>query len=92
MHRNTFLPSPEKNPQSRHRSAGRKRSILLGQMTGVEGYVESASSGLVAGIQAALDFFGMEEDDRRSYLPGPGTVMGSLAHYIARPMPGISSR
>ena len=83
MHRNTFLPSPEiLNPDYRVRRP--QALYFAGQMTGVEGYVESASSGLVAGIQAALEFFGMEEDDRRSYLPGPGTVIGSLAHYIAQ--------
>lgn len=83
MHRNTFLPSPEiLNPDFRVRRP--QPLYFAGQMTGVEGYVESAASGLVAGIQAALEYQGVEEKDRLALLPSPETVIGSLAHYIAR--------
>ena len=54
LHRNTFLNSPKLlDPQLRLRAAPRMR--FAGQMTGCEGYVESASIGLIAGLYAAAD-------------------------------------
>ncbi|MFW3578026.1 methylenetetrahydrofolate--tRNA-(uracil(54)-C(5))-methyltransferase (FADH(2)-oxidizing) TrmFO [Vagococcus fluvialis] len=76
MHRNTFMNSPELlNPTYQ----SRKRSNLLfaGQMTGVEGYIESAASGLVAGINAARLAKGKEP-----VIFPQTTAMGSMAHYI----------
>ena len=52
MHRNTFLNSP-KALKATYQFNGREDLFFAGQMTGVEGYVESAASGLVAGINAA---------------------------------------
>ena len=53
MHRNTYIDSPEiLNNIYQHRQD--KNLFFAGQITGVEGYVESASSGLVAGLNAAL--------------------------------------
>ena len=52
MHRNTFLNSP-KILRSTYQSQKRDDLFFAGQMTGVEGYVESAASGLLAGLNAA---------------------------------------
>ena len=59
MHRNTFLDSP-RLLRPTLQMKGEERLLFAGQMTGVEGYVESASSGLVAGINAARILFGRE--------------------------------
>ncbi len=77
MHRNTFLQSP------RLLNAGyqfRKRPTLFfaGQMTGVEGYMESASSGLLAGINAARLLSG-----KPLWQLPVETMMGALARYIS---------
>lgn len=76
MHRNTFLNSPlllEPTYQYKQRST----LFFAGQMTGVEGYVESAASGLMAGINASLLATGKEPVT----FPRE-TVMGSMAYYI----------
>jgi len=79
MHRNTFIDSPRLLTDT---YAMRKHPNLFfaGQMTGVEGYVESASSGLLAGINAAHLALG------KAPLVFPKeTVIGSLAAYISDP-------
>ena len=77
MHRNTFLNSPGfLDPDYSVRDDG--RLFFAGQMTGVEGYVESAASGFVAGLSAALRARGEEP------LPfPPTTVIGAMANYVA---------
>ncbi len=76
MHRNTFINSPKLlRPTYQYRE--RDSLFFAGQMTGVEGYVESAASGLLAGINAAR----MVRGDELCVLPQE-TVMGSMAHYI----------
>lgn len=76
MHRNTFINSPAKmKPTMEFRE--RENLFFAGQMTGVEGYVESASSGLVAGINAARLCQGLE-----SVVFPAETAHGSLCHYI----------
>ena len=52
--------------------------FFAGQMTGVEGYIESTSSGFVAGINAAKLALGLEQIDFSK-----DTVIGSLAHYVS---------
>ena len=52
MHRNTFLNSPQ-HMRPTLQLRGQDNLLFAGQMTGVEGYIESASSGLVAGVNAA---------------------------------------
>ena len=52
MHRNSFMNSPELLKPT-YQSTKREDLFFAGQMTGVEGYVESAASGLLAGINAA---------------------------------------
>lgn len=76
MHRNTFIKSPRTlNPT--YESRRRPGLFFAGQMTGVEGYVESAAAGLVAGLNLARRALG------QTPLVFPeDTAIGSLAHYI----------
>ncbi len=76
LHRNTFLNSPKLlDAQLRLRVAPRMR--FAGQMTGCEGYVESAGIGLIAGLFAAADARG-----RSLMTPPPTTALGSLLGHI----------
>lgn len=59
MHRNTYLRSPEMMTAT-YQTKARSDLFFAGQMTGVEGYVESAASGLYAGINAARLALGQE--------------------------------
>lgn len=76
MHRNTFLNSP-KLLQPTYQFREREDLFFAGQMTGVEGYVESAASGLLAGINAAR----LIKEKPLAIAPVT-TAIGSLAHYI----------
>lgn len=76
MHRNTFMKSPVVLEPT-YASKRRPDLFFAGQMTGVEGYVESAASGLIAGINAARIALG----ETPLIFPGT-TAMGSMAHYI----------
>jgi len=76
IHRNTFINSPTLlDDQMRLRS--RPNIRFAGQITGVEGYVESASMGLLAGRMAAAEILG-----RALPPPAPETAMGSLVNHI----------
>ena len=77
MHRNTFLNSPLVLDKF-YRLKSDERVFFAGQMTGVEGYVESASSGLVCGLCAANLLNGKEPVDFTSK-----TAIGALQNYIA---------
>ncbi len=79
MHRNTFINSPGKL-DAYYSLIREPRLYFAGQMTGVEGYIESCSSGFVAGINAALDALGRERID----FPDT-TAIGALAHYVSNP-------
>lgn len=76
MHRNTFINSP-KLLKPTYQYKERETLFFAGQMTGVEGYVESAASGLLAGINAAR----LAKGEELLVLP-PETVIGSMARYI----------
>ena len=77
MHRNTFLNSPELLGAD-YALRSRPNIYFAGQMTGVEGYVESAASGYVAGMAASLRASG------RDMQPLPDvTMMGAMARYIS---------
>lgn len=76
MHRNTFINSP-RLLKATYQYQGRDTLFFAGQMTGVEGYVESAASGLVAGMNAGRAARGLDPIT----LP-PETAIGSLSHYI----------
>ncbi|KKO51299.1 FADH(2)-oxidizing methylenetetrahydrofolate--tRNA-(uracil(54)-C(5))-methyltransferase TrmFO [Paenibacillus sp. DMB20] len=81
MHRNTFVNSP-KLLQQTYQVKPRPNIYLAGQMTGVEGYVESAASGLIAGINAALAALGKE-----GLVFPEESAIGSMAHYITHADP-----
>lgn len=81
MHRNTFICSP-KLLRRTYQFRGRDGLFFAGQMTGVEGYVESAAAGLVAGINAAL----MAKGFSPVVFPEE-TVIGSMAAYIVNTDP-----
>ncbi|MCY8216950.1 FADH(2)-oxidizing methylenetetrahydrofolate--tRNA-(uracil(54)-C(5))-methyltransferase TrmFO [Bacillus haynesii] len=76
MHRNTFINSPSLL-KATYQFKKRDDLFFAGQMTGVEGYVESAASGLVAGINAARLIQGKEPVTFSN-----DTAIGSMAHYI----------
>ena len=76
MHRNTFINSPALLDISQ-RLKSDPRILFAGQITGVEGYVESAASGFLAGIAAAHLV-----QDRPIPVPSPETALGALMQHI----------
>ncbi len=76
MHRNSYMDSPNLLKQT-FQSRKQENLFFAGQMTGVEGYVESAASGLVAGINAARLF----KDEEEVIFPQT-TAIGALPYYI----------
>ncbi len=77
MHRNTFLDSPRLlDVHSRLKSD--PRVLFAGQMTGVEGYIESAASGIYAGLNAAR-----MATDKPLSPPPADTMLGALVRYIS---------
>lgn len=79
MHRNTFLQSPG-FLNAHFEMKARPQTYFAGQMTGVEGYVESAASGLLAALSLGHDLRGLGTVD----LPG-FTAMGAMGRYISTP-------
>jgi methylenetetrahydrofolate--tRNA-(uracil-5-)-methyltransferase len=77
MHRNTYLPSNRMLEATMRVRAGDEPLFFAGQLTGVEGYVESTAMGHIAGTNAAKLARGEEPVE----MPR-GTMMGALAHYI----------
>ena len=77
MHRNTFLDSP-RYLNRYYQLKSEPRIVFAGQMTGVEGYVESAASGFLAGIELARRLRGMEPID----FPQE-TAIGALGLYVS---------
>ena len=77
MHRNTFINSPGRLDW-RYNVKSTPGLYFAGQMTGVEGYVESAGSGLVAGINLARELLGKPPVDF-----GKQTALGAMAHYVS---------
>lgn len=76
MHRNTYINSP-KCLKETYQSIKRDDLFFAGQLTGVEGYIESAASGLLAGINMAK-YLNHEE----CVVLGDGCMMGAMVHYI----------
>ncbi|MGQ9678782.1 MAG: methylenetetrahydrofolate--tRNA-(uracil(54)-C(5))-methyltransferase (FADH(2)-oxidizing) TrmFO, partial [bacterium] len=79
IHRNTFLNSPEillPTLQTKNRAT----LFIAGQLTGVEGYVESIATGLLAGINAALI-----AQNGLPFVPPETTILGALLKYITTP-------
>ena len=96
MHRNTFINSPELLDETYHLIKN-KNIFFAGQITGVEGYVESIASGFVAGLNAVAcyeermnnsnissDKKNAKEYDKKIAFPKE-TMIGALANYIATP-------
>lgn len=81
MHRNTFINSPTVL-QPTYQLKANHQIFFAGQMTGVEGYVESAGSGLLAGINAAK----LAKGEELIVLPRE-TALGSMARYITEADP-----
>ena len=77
MHRNTYLNSPQLLDRY-YRLKSDPRISFAGQMTGVEGYVESAASGMLVGIETAARVLGMEPVD----FPQE-TAIGALSLYVS---------
>jgi methylenetetrahydrofolate--tRNA-(uracil-5-)-methyltransferase len=81
VHRNTFLNAPRlllPTLQTRHEPT----LLFAGQITGVEGYVESAATGLLAGLNAVALHWG-----RPLLVPPPTTAHGALVRYISAANP-----
>ncbi len=79
MHRNTFIESPGVLNE-RFEMLARPNLYFAGQMTGVEGYVESAASGLVAGLSLARALNGQE-----AFVFPSTTALGALCKYVSQP-------
>ena len=79
MHRNTFLNSPGFLDDT-YRVIAEPRLSFAGQITGVEGYVESAASGLLAGLSAAY----REKGQEPPHFSGK-TAIGAMGRYVSSP-------
>ena len=75
MHRNTYLNSPQLLEKT-YKLKDEKNIYFAGQMTGVEGYVESAASGIVAALNALYN-----TEDKEIVFPTE-TMIGAMANYI----------
>jgi len=96
MHRNTFINSPD-CLDSTYNMKNNRNIFFAGQITGVEGYVESIASGFVAGINACILFIiynGLDkynddiiekEYESRKIVFSKETVIGALSNYISVP-------
>lgn len=82
IHRNTYIHSP--SVLSSCLNLRKEPEIFFaGQLTGVEGYMESTATGLLAGLSASFLI-----EDKNFIPPPPSTAMGALLHYISSPRPG----
>lgn len=81
MHRNTYLCAP-RCLKPTYQSQIRDDLFFAGQMCGVEGYIESSASGMLAGLNMANRLYGKKE----VVLP-PTTAIGAMAHYITHTNP-----
>jgi methylenetetrahydrofolate--tRNA-(uracil-5-)-methyltransferase len=81
MHRNTYINSPRVLKPT-YQLKTRETLFFAGQITGVEGYVESAAAGIIAGINAARLV-----TERKPIVFPVDTAIGSLAHYITHTSP-----
>ena len=79
MHRNTFLDSPHLLDE-RFCLKKEPRIYFAGQMTGVEGYMESAASGILAGFHLSRECL-----KRPPLVTTPFSMMGALCQYISDP-------
>ena len=85
MHRNTFINSPELLEPT-YQLKNKRNVFFAGQITGVEGYVESIASGLVAGLNAVKLYYSIkerEESSEKSFVFPNETMIGALSNYIS---------
>jgi len=80
MHRNTFINSPNLLDET-YNLKSNTNIYFAGQITGVEGYVESISSGMVAALNAISKYNGQKQKITFS----ENTIIGALAKYISSP-------
>ena len=86
MHRNTYINSSKLLDET-YKLKGNNNIFFAGQISGVEGYVESISSGLVAGLNAVALYnkiLQRDEESKKIIFPKE-TVIGALAKYISTP-------
>jgi methylenetetrahydrofolate--tRNA-(uracil-5-)-methyltransferase len=81
IHRNTYINAPTVLTAAWHMRE-HPRIFFAGQISGVEGYVESAASGLIAGLNAVAVVQG-----RPVCVPPRTTAIGALGHYVANAEP-----
>lgn len=81
MHRNTYLCAP-KCLKATYQSQNCDTLFFAGQLCGVEGYIESAASGMLAGLNMANLLYG-----KQSVVLPPETSIGAMAHYITHTSP-----
>ena len=79
MHRNTYIQSPNLL-NNIYQLKKNKKIFFAGQITGVEGYVESISSGFLAGINIVNEIL-----EKEPFVMPKETVIGALADYISTP-------
>ena len=79
MHRNTYIKSPQLLTNN-YNLRNMPKIYFAGQITGVEGYIESASSGMAAGLFAARQILGLSPAEFSSR-----TAIGALANYVSNP-------
>ena len=77
MHRNTYINAPGVIDET-FRVKGDRPLYIAGQLSGVEGYVESIMSGMIAGIALAKEL-----DGDRLQVPSDVTIIGSLCRYVS---------
>ncbi len=77
MHRNSYINSPQCLNES-YQCRLHEDLFFAGQITGVEGYVESTASGLLAGINMARYLKG-----QKMFCPGPYTMIGAMSYYVS---------
>ncbi len=81
MHRNTFINSPELLDET-YNLKENSNIYFAGQITGVEGYVESIASGLVAGINAAINFKNRNVKEEKLIFPKETVIRSLIKIYI----------
>ena len=82
MHRNSYINSPELLDETYNLKTN-KNIYFAGQITGVEGYVESISSGMVAALNAINDFGDGGKNHQNRIIFPETTIIGALAKYIS---------
>ena len=85
MHRNTYINSTELLDETYKLKTSKTPIYFAGQITGVEGYVESISSGMVSALNAIQQYKKQRNEPEEKIIFSPNTVIGSLAKYISTP-------